>query len=107
MLRSARLVRPRAAVLGTLLHAPLAVGVIALLEGRFAIAAFGFAGHLLLALVNLPSLVLLPTFPGRFIALVLRAFVARSPWIFALLQLASVVFGVVFGLLLWAVFWAG
>ena len=105
LLRRARLVRMGAAILGTLLHVPLILGVIALLEGRFAIAALAFAGHLLLSMVALPSLVLWPAFPPRLVALVGKGFILRPLRTHLLLQLLSLVFALLLGLLLWAIFW--
>ena len=102
--RRAHLTRIRAAILGTLLHAPMVLGVIALLEGRFGLAALGFAIHVLLG--ALPALALLPLFPRTVVAFFGRLFL-KPRLAFALLECVSIVFGFPVGLLLWTTLWAG
>lgn len=107
LLRRTRLMQTRAAILGILLHVPLTLGVVALLEGRFLVAAIGISLHLGLSLITPPAYVLAPFFPARFVAVIGRAFVSRSRWPFALLHLASLLLCAALGALLWAALGAG
>ena len=105
LLRHARMARLRAILLGITLHLPLAFGVVALLEMRFAFAAIGLGVHILFSLFAAPGLALLPLLPARVLSHTAQ-WLLRPRHIFLRTQCLSLAFGILLGVLIWAVVWA-